>query len=348
VTNPTDLTSASSAQIQALTNEYKGHLFEYLVAQLLARRYGVEKDFLNHFGGEIKQRLVHYESWLRQVKPDIIQKLSQSATKLVGSEVLINLLAPYAINKVIVMGKSAQAAQFKSFEEADILLVDEKGRLIPLSLKLTHHGSALHTKSAGMKSFFVQYFSAFTESESLQQSFNDRCYEAYTAMSLDLLSMAGLEETSDVLRFSAIWKNAQLSELPGGLPEEMKARLHLCYFEMARALKQGLVILLESDSTLFEQSLLPLFGLGLPHMIQLTCFENNKGSVVIDFLTSAQCLKAMQNQLTLEPHALGQSSIYLRLDGLRLGLRIKPMNRFTQPGFKINCSYSKESNKAIG
>lgn len=341
MTNASELPHVSSAQIQALANEYKGHVFEYRVAYLLAQRFGLEKDFLDHFGGEIKQRLVHYESWLRQVRPELIQTLNSHAHALVNSQELAQILGPLKFKKVIVMGKSAQAAQFKSFEEADILLIDDQDQLLPLSLKLTTQGSALHTKSAGMKSFFVQYFSAFTEAKACQDRFNQACHQAYTMMTLDLLAMAGVEELGDSAAFSKQWAQTGLSELPGALEGEMKDRLHQCYGEMARALYTELCSLLESDPDLFGLSLLPLFGLGLENMIQLTCFETHSESLEINSLTREEYLLNRQRELILEEHKISQSSLYLRLDGLRLGLRIKPMNRFTQPGFKVNCSYSK-------
>jgi hypothetical protein len=341
VTISSEIPSPTPSQIQALTNEYKGHVFEYLVAQLLAQRCGVEKDFLDHFGGQIKQRLIHYESWLRQVQPDLVAKLNQNAIDVVHSAPMKELIETRKIKRVVSMGKTAQSGQFKAFEEADILLIDQSDQLLPISLKLTTQGSALHTKSAGMKSFFTQYFAEFSQALAIQDQFNKACHQAYTSLCFDLLSIAGLEDCQGSDQFSKVWKDSGYSDLPGGLDGEMRQRLHQCYFEMSHALRLGLDQFIQEDSSLFQQALLPLFGLGLDGMVQLTCLESPKGESLVTLLTREDCQRAMERELYIEAATQSQSSIYLRLDGLRLGLRIKPMNRFTQPGFKVNCSYSK-------
>ncbi len=55
----------TSAQNSALVNEFKGNLFEYLVASAIAKYYGLESDFITSINDSFRQSLSFYETWLR-------------------------------------------------------------------------------------------------------------------------------------------------------------------------------------------------------------------------------------------------------------------------------------------
>jgi len=65
----------SSSQKEALINEFKGNLFEYLVGHSLACLAQVESRFIQSFGGELRSRLSEYESWLRVHDQELIYAL---------------------------------------------------------------------------------------------------------------------------------------------------------------------------------------------------------------------------------------------------------------------------------
>ena len=108
-----------TSQNEALINEFKGNLFEYLVASHLAKSFQIESRFITSFGGAIKEQLSAYESWLRKNDPVLTQKLpilaKQTALELQSS-------LPKEIDNVIVMGKSAGGSHNDSYKEADLVI----------------------------------------------------------------------------------------------------------------------------------------------------------------------------------------------------------------------------------
>ena len=63
------------AQKEALLNELKGNLFEYLVGSFMARNLKIERQFIESFGGEIRSQLTNYETWIRNYEPELLKQL---------------------------------------------------------------------------------------------------------------------------------------------------------------------------------------------------------------------------------------------------------------------------------
>jgi hypothetical protein len=82
-----------SGQNEALVNELKGNLFEYLVGSLLARGLNLEAKFVNDFnqqnGGQSKSDLVGYQQWLIEADRNLylkLPKLAQSAFQYIKTQ----------------------------------------------------------------------------------------------------------------------------------------------------------------------------------------------------------------------------------------------------------------------
>ena len=58
-------------QIEALLNECKGNLFEYLVTQGLSRKYNKEGEFLLSLPKDFRNRLHFYESTIKNYDLDV-------------------------------------------------------------------------------------------------------------------------------------------------------------------------------------------------------------------------------------------------------------------------------------
>ena len=322
------------AQKEALINEFKGNLFEYLVAQSLARHFRIESDFIRSFGGDIRTQLTEYDHWLRVNEPSLIKHLPTLAN-LVAKELIAKL--PKCVSRVLVIGKSAGGSHNKAWDEADILLESGKD-IIPISLKLCKSNAFVNTKSAGIKSFISQYFSEFSKNKYFQDLINDGVDRRFKEMALELHDRSSLEFFG---RFDHRWSDSGLSELPGQLPTELNKIVVQTYYDCVLDVYNCLKEFLEEDPSLFARSILPLIGIGNSEIIQVTCFhQEKKGEKYqpsgIHIVKSSEITSG--TNVKLLPLKEGISSFELHVDKLRLQIRIKPMNKFTSAAFKVNCS----------
>ena len=322
------------AQKEALINEFKGNLFEYLVAQSLARHFKIEGDFVRSFGGDIRTQLTEYDHWLRVNEPSLIKHLPTLAA-LVSKELITRL--PQNVSRVLVIGKSAGGSHNKSWDEADILIECGKD-ILPVSLKLCKSNAFVNTKSAGIKSFISQYFSGFSKNKYYQDLINDGVDRRFKQMALELHDRSSLEFFG---RFDHRWTDSGLSELPGQLPSELNKVVVQTYYDCVLDVYNCLKEFIEEDPRLFTRSILPLIGIGNSEIIQVTCFHREKSGEKYQ-LSGVHIVES--NEITsnknveLLPLKDGISSFELHVDKLRLQIRIKPMNKFTSAAFKVNCS----------
>jgi hypothetical protein len=317
----------TSIQNQALLNEFKGNLFEYLVGNGLAKNYGLEGQFARDFNGGLRAQLKEYELWLRQNGPEILRQLPElaKATGLQLEKVLER--GPLAIK---VTGKLGQV----TFKEMDLAYETPNG-LTPISLKLCKERSYVNTKSAGIRSFISKYFEAFERAGMWQKDLNlllDVSYQQLTDELYDRVEMAPDRQ----------FKNWPLSHLPGQLPEELRPLLFAHYTRVVKKIYQAFTFFLESDRELFKSCLLPLMGFGLENMVQATCYHGSDGGQ--DYQLKSVSIrrhnevKEKLDGLILRPLKDGISSFEFELEGLLFQIRVKPMNKFTSPALKINCS----------
>jgi len=333
-------------QKEALLNEFKGNLFEYLVASLLARHYKIESTFISSFGGDIRKQLSEYEQWIRANEPALLAQLPVLATSL--SKELISVL-PLIAENILVVGKSAGGSHDERFNEADILVLSGKD-IVPVSIKLCKDHSFVNTKSGGARSFLTKYFSNFKESESEQKNLNENIDKTFLEMGHSLYEMAGLDFHG---RFDENWRSQGLPELPGQLNKEMNTKVVSTYYKAIDGLYHSLKRLWSIDQDRFLTDLFPLIGLGNQEIIQATCFHvssTKDGSVTKYNLARNHILcgkEIIASQLDYSFVELKKniSSFEIKFPNFVLQIRIKPMNRFTQSAFKVNCSVKWSKNK---
>ena len=97
-------------RLDALLNEYKGNIFEYLTCQFVARYYGVEKVFLENLTEDMLSILEQQESYLRNYFPYLLKELPKLAD-LTAKEIK-KYLGEKSICKVSLLGKVLAKVMF--------------------------------------------------------------------------------------------------------------------------------------------------------------------------------------------------------------------------------------------
>lgn len=342
--------TTTSAQAEALVNEYKGHLFEYLVAAELSRALGLETAFLEHFGGESKDRLIYYEQWLKDYDRSLIQQLQKWSQQVVlefKKSDAFTLVLSSNWSHIYLLGKDSQA-QGHDFGEADILLQSssESPKSLGLSLKLYKDQGAINTKSAGLKSFLSKYFAAFDTAEIDQKILDETCSEIFLELARDFYEMAGITPTSAKV-FGQDWTDAGMQVLPGKLPKAFQERLYQSYYERLVPLKKFLMSYSDRDPVLFANCLKPLCGFARENLIQLNARHFSDGSLNTEILTFEALKQTLSDYRFIDEasdsHKKNQKSSFAIDLGVRiLQIRLKPMNQFIQEAYKINCSFKRK------
>jgi len=330
----------SSSQKEALINEFKGNLFEYLLGHSLSQKRGVETQFIKSFGGELRSRLSEYESWLRVHDQELIYALPSLAETCAVK--LNEDFGDIEIQNILVMGKIGSAGGNDHFREADLLILTKNEKVLPLSLKLCKANSYVNTKSAGVKSFIEKYFMPFRGAGEKQLQLNQRVELAFLSMAKTLHDMAELKYENG---FGPRWKEAGLPELPGQLDKDMNAVVVESYRPVISMIREILVEFHKQDEKLFIECLKPLLGFGKEGMTQVTCYHQQKEGKKYQF----HSLEIYQGSLLLNDSLSCRfdeenpeiSSFQITCGELSLQIRVKPMNKFTSMAHKINCSIKK-------
>lgn len=313
---------------EALFNEVKGSLFEYLVGRRLASLGGDELSFIEKLDKNYLNVLSQQDRMIRQFYPGMLPFLND-ATRVSVDE-LIKFLKETPRNPQL-MGKFINSSLAPELHETDLLLETSKGSL-PLSLKLNKKNAFVNTKSGGIKSFFNQYFSFLNSS--IQEEFNRKVDQEFTRMSYELYALNDLEYNGD---FSQ-WVKMGKSELPGELNGNERAVLKSFYariaFEMHEILSKGL----EEQPELFQNSLPALMGFSEPSILQLICFHDFKGTGPLEVMIHGLPDISVFLQETRIKSFGSTSSVEIEIGNWALHIRVKPMNKFTTTAIKINCS----------
>jgi hypothetical protein len=232
-----------------------------------------------------------------------------------------------------LIGKITANFEKSQWHETDLVMQTEQAKLIPVSLKLSKDSSYMNTKSAGAKSFLEKYFHHFSEVKVFQQELNKEIDQSHIQMAHRLYQMATLNFKG---KFDESWKS-KWSELPGELPLEFREVIFINYARVVSCIHSRLIQLLALDKEKFITSLAPLCGMGDPDIIQVSCFHQQHllRSVVIktfdDFFHT-------DLKVSIGPLKEQMSSFEIYLGQTILQIRVKPMNKFTTPSYKINCS----------
>ena len=331
------MNSSEPAQQEALLNELKGNLLEFLVASKLAQHFGIEGAFLSQIPGPDLQRLMDYEEWLKARDSYLFSQLP-----LLADFALENLLPSlhFSPKSIQILGKSTAISGFRAWEEADLFIKGATEReIFPLSLKLCRNNSYVNTKSGGIKSFLTKYFLGFEVIEEMQSKLNRLVMGEFEKMRVGLFKL-------NLLADDPTWRSwvaAGKSELPGQLAAPEKEIVHAFYATTNSFLKKCLQQLYQENEDLFITCLLPLLGAGHPQLTQLiVLYENEKDKKYIPragLIFSNQDLRREIADIHFqEGGSQGLSSFELQLQNRVLQIRCKPMNKFTTPALKINCS----------
>lgn len=336
-----DFQGVSTKRVEALLNEYKGNLYEFLVAKALSRSFGLEETFLSKLSDDVFGMLSVQEGFIRSYYPALIGDLNALALEMANELSLIACEALYLESRfcdVILVGKISDEALRQKYGEADLLLIKSDASALPLSIKLSRKDSYVNSKSAGVKSFLSKYFSSFFEIGLVQEKFNDSFDQTYRTMAWNLQELKGLEPDFE---FKS-WKDHGFSELPGSLDDECRALFLRELSSMNNLLYDCMNELFERDPKQFKTSLLPLIGITSPSMVQATTYyeKNERGgySGVRNHIESARDILLNLRVLELINNK-NKTSFDIIFEDRVLQIRLKAMNKFTAKGYKVNCAF---------
>ncbi len=315
-----------SVSKEALFNEVKGSLFEYLVGKEIAVRDGDELTFQKSLDPNYLTVLAQQDRMVRQFYPEMTGFLGQ-VSKLTTDE--LEKYVGTKMSRPKLLGKFINSSLGATFKEAD-LSFETNGKEKFVSLKLNKKNSYVNTKSGGIKSFFSHYFPFV--SVQIQEKFNRVVEMEFETLGRELHAFHDLPYAGN---FSA-WVKKGFSELPGELSAGERMILKAYYARIAREMHLILSALEKENPEEFRSNLAALMGFGQEEVIQAVCFHDMK-SDGIPYLHIHE----------LEVHALSKaqllpfdniSSVELDVGGDLLQIRVKPMNKFTTTAIKVNCS----------
>lgn len=323
----------SSIRTEALLNEYKGNLYEFLVASSMAKKFKIELDFLNSLTPDFQKMLSQQEQFIREYYPYLLNDLpllSLGLTEHIVDELVIN-----KILKVQIVGKAAMAANDERFQEGDVLLYDDN-KIIPVSIKICKANSFVNTKSAGLKSFFSKYFN---ENEA-QIVLNSKVDKILDQQLYDLYELAGL----DIDTSFDNWINADLPTLPGALEESYRQIYLNSLYEINKIIYETFKQIVEKKSVSTLSAISSLIGFGSIDIIQATTFYRNTGDkyeLYEQVVETSEKDKYNFENIKLSQFKDNKTSFDIILPDRTLQIRVKAMNKFTSKSYKINCSVKK-------
>lgn len=312
---------------EALFNEVKGSLFEYLVASSLAKDSGEELAFQKSLDANYLTVLSQQDRLVRQYYPEMQTFLRDCADVTV---VALKSHLASDLTKVQLTGKLSNSPLARTWAEADFI-VESNGESHPVSLKLNKKNSFVNTKSGGVKSFFTTYFPFAPKS--LQEEFNQKVDFEFEAMANELHALMDLPFEGDFKN----WVKAGYSELPGEIGADGRKILKAYYARLAGEMNRIFEKIMGKRDH-FKDSLAQLMGFGNREIIQLVCFHDFKGSgSPRSEVHLYDDLEKRLEGLKLVPFS-ETASVEWELGDWKLQIRIKPMNKFTTTAIKVNCS----------
>lgn len=321
----------NQVQKEALLNEYKGNLFEYMVGSLISRDFRCEMAFFNALNKDLKERLSMYEEFVRLHYPELINQLLELSLKTKKELQHYFAAKKFKPVEVFLIGKSVATNDNELWAEADLVLRDQSQHSMNLSLKLSKDHSFTNTKSAGIKSFLAKYFSFFDPMKVAQEEFNKKVDFNFFKMGEKLYSIEGLQFSGS---FDREWSE-RFTELPGELEEVHRNVVFENYVNLAALLHHELKKYLNTNQEEFKKALFPLIGFGDINLIQVTVFHHEHQFHSIKILEGEIFSQSNVELLPLKDNA---HSVEIRFGNYQLQLRIKPMNKFTTASYKVNCS----------
>lgn len=320
--------SQDQTKKEALFNEVKGSLFEYLICRRLSQLAKEELIFIQSLDKNYLNVLSQQDRMVRQFYPEMLTFLNQVAE--VSVQQLIDYLGEIPRHPQL-LGKFVNSPTGQEHHEADLLFTTSS-ETVPLSIKLNKKSAFVNTKSGGIKSFFEHYFSFI--SGDVQLSFNKFVDQEFIRMSYELHELNDLDYPGDY----SLWVEHNKSELPGELDEKERSVLKRFYARVASEMHRILLEAKTQNSASFRASLPALMGFSSQNILQLVCFHDFKSQrgAEVSLHSFAQVEKALDH-IELLPFA-NTSSVEILIGDWTLQIRVKPMNKFTTTAIKINCS----------
>lgn len=326
----------TDVQVESLLNEMRGNLLEYLLAWNLAKHFKILKKFEAGQDSELSKQFATYQSYILQKFPDLptrLRKLSLEVMHELLDRMPSELKADISIQNlkdIKVVGKVSGRVQ----NESDILLFTQK-RTVGLSLKMMHTRGFVNTKSGGAQSFILKYFGALDIAENLQFQFNQAIQMDFDQLVRNVCQNLEIPfeniETGD-------WKEYLASKLPGQQNPEIRKMIHQCYNKMANHLYYSFQELYTADKNRFMHCLISLYGLSDQNLYSVLCFYDQEYSLnELEVLGRDELMQELE-KMEIQPEAPTKSSFEIYSDRFILQVRIKPMNEFTVPSYKVNCS----------
>lgn len=313
---------------EALFNEVKGSLFEYLVAKEIAKSKNAELEFQSTLDRNYLNVLSQQDRMVRQFYPEMLPFLV-NVSKHTVHKLTEYLKGTPGTPKLL--GKFSNSELHEEIHEADLLLTHNDSSL-PVSLKLNKKNAYVNTKSGGIKSFFTQYFSFMDPA--IQERFNQFVDMEFNRMALDLHALHDLEYPG---HFN-LWVKKGFSELPGELDQASRAVLKEYYARIAFEMHKILTAGSRENPEAFKASLAPLMGFGKKDILQVVCFHEFPEVRMedIEIHSYEDLSKSLKDAKILEFNDI--ASVELQIGNWSLHIRVKPMNKFTTTAIKINCS----------
>lgn len=323
---------------EALFNEVKGSLFEYLVARELAVKAGQELNFQRSLDRNYLTVLSQQDRMVRQFYPEMLPFLNAASVATAKS---ITQYFEEMPTDPKVVGKFSNSVQLSSeLHEADLLLT-VKNKTIPVSLKLNKKHAYVNTKSGGIKSFFTQYFSFINPM--VQEKFNQFVDMEFNRMALDLHALHDLEYPG---HFN-LWVKKGLSELPGELDQESRGVLKAYYARIAHEMHAIFEQAYQENPEAFKDSLPALMGFSSRDILQVIYFHEfpENPDPLIEIHSNEDVGPGLAGTKIREFN--GTSSVEFEIGNWSLQVRVKPMNKFTTTAIKINCSVKVKRSNAF-
>lgn len=328
---------SSDIREQALLNEYKGNLYEYLVGAALSSLYKTESKYILGLTADFRKMLAVQESFIREYYPDLLLDLPVLAKSL--AQEIYNKLDLKNESEVLVelVGKVALASHDDRYAEAD-LVIKESSNIYPISIKLSKAHAYVNTKSAGVKSFIAKYFnSKIICPTQTQNDLNIKTEKLIEWLGRELHEAKDLDYSENYEN----WLIAGMPTLPGQLEGETrdiyKTFLHRLNQEIFTAIKT----LFDTDKKDFIESSLSLIGFSDKNIIQATTYYvNQNGRYVLfkNIIDTFEDFKSDLSKIKLGELKTSAANFDIHFKDRILQLRLKAMNKFTSKSYKINCS----------